>query len=105
MYLDYSKIAFDAFGRPEMPVLMLRTMGGDNIGTLSNVTNLKINIKYSEPSEISFEVPAYSDGIPTPYYDDIVGYKVLYTDCYGVYLILQPSSSGDGIREVKQVTA
>ena len=104
MYLDYTKIKFDSMGRPEVPDLLLQTMSGRSIGFLDNVLNLKLTIKFSEPSEISFELPAYNGGVPTPHYDDVVGYKVIYTENYGIYLITKPSISGDGVEEVKSVS-
>ena len=91
-------------GRPEVPDLLLQTMSGRSIGFLDNVLNLKLTIKFSEPSEISFELPAYNGGVPTPHYDDVVGYKVIYTENYGIYLITKPSISGDGVEEVKSVS-
>ena len=62
MYLDYSTLEFDSEGRTEIPALLLQTKSGNTIGTLSNVTNLTINVKFSEPSELSFDIAAYSDG-------------------------------------------
>lgn len=104
MYLDYSKMGFDGDGRPEIPVLILETLGGDTIGPLSNVVDLTMHVKFAEPSEITFTLPAYSDGMKTPFYDDVSGYKVIRTEHYGVYLIWKPSTSGDGVSESKQVT-
>ena len=63
MYLDYTKIKFDSMGRPEVPGLLLQTMSGTSIGFLDNVVDLKLTIKFSEPSEISFQIPAYNDGV------------------------------------------
>lgn len=57
MYLDYTKIKFDSMGRPEVPGLLLQTMSGTSIGFLDNVVDLKLTIKFSEPSEISFQIP------------------------------------------------
>ena len=105
MYLDYSKIEFDQYGRPETPDLLLKTKSGRAIGILSNVTDLEINVKFSEPSEMTFDIAAYTDGVPTPYYEDITGYKIIWTKAYGVYLVMNPEVSGDGIEEVKSVKA
>lgn len=105
MYLDYTKVEFDQYGRPETPELLLKTKAGQSIGVLSNATDLKINIKFSEPSELTFDIAAYSDGAATPYYDDIVGYKVIWTKNYGVYIIMNPEVSGDGIEETKSIKA
>lgn len=105
MYLDYSTLEFDSEGRTEIPALLLQTKSGNTIGTLSNVTNLTINVKFSEPSELSFDIAAYSDGQRTPYYDDVAGYKIIRTKTYGVYIIMNPEVVGDGIEETKSVKA
>lgn len=104
MYLDYTQIAFDKFGRPEPPTLLLQTADERTIGTIPNVANLKITVNFSETSEISFDLPAYSDGVPTPLYDKVVGYKVIRTEHYGIFLLMKPEISGDGIEEIKSVT-
>lgn len=66
MYLDYSKIEFGKDGAPEMPELVLKTLGGNTIGIIPGVFNLKMNIKFSEPSEISFDISAKIDGADNP---------------------------------------
>ena len=83
MYLDYSKLEFDVNGLPETPQLVLKTLGDKMVGIIPGVHNLKLNIKFSEPSEISFDIPAVIDGEPNPLYDDVTGYKQIYTKCYG----------------------
>lgn len=103
MYLDYSKLEFDQYGRPEVPVLMLKTLSEDAIGSLSGVHNLKLNIKFSEPSEISFDLPAVIDGVKNPLYDAVGGRKLIYTKNYGAYVTMNPSVSDDGISCVKSV--
>ena len=45
MYLDYSTLEFDRDGIPEVPELMLKTLGGKTIGIIPGVHNLKFNIK------------------------------------------------------------
>lgn len=103
MYLDYSKLEFDANGLPETPQLVLKTLGDKMVGIIPGVHNLKLNIKFSEPSEITFDIPAVIDGKPNPLYDDVTGYKQIYTKCYGVYETLNPETEADGIMEVKHV--
>ena len=103
MYLDYSKLEFDSNGLPETPELVLKTLGDKMVGVIPGVFNLKLNIKFSEPSEISFDIPSVIDGQPNSFYDDVTGYKQIYTKCYGVYETLNPSIESDGVREVKHV--
>ena len=92
MYLDYSKLEFDGNGLPETPELILKTLGDKMVGIIPGVFNLRLNIKFSEPSEISFDIPSIIDGEPNPFYDDVTGYKRIYTKCYGVYETLNPST-------------
>lgn len=103
MYLDYSKLEFDRDGLPETPQLVLKTLGDKTIGIVPGVYNLKINVKFSEPSEISFDIPSMIDGEPNPLYNDVTGYKQIFTACYGVYETMNPSTEADGIQEVKHV--
>lgn len=103
MYLDYSKLEFDADGNPETPLLILKTMGEGTIGIIPGVFNLHLNIKFSEPSEISFDVPAVIDGEPNWIYDRLTGHKIVYTQHYGVYVIMNPSTESDGIYDVKHI--
>lgn len=106
MYLDYSKLDFYKDGIPETPEIILKSLSDQSngsMGIIPGVFNLKFNIKLSEPSEISFDVPAMIDGIPNPLYDDITGYKQLYTKCYGIYVTMNPSTEEDGVSAVKHV--
>lgn len=103
MYLDYSKLEFDGNGLPETPELALKTLGDKMVGIIPGVFNLRFNIKFSEPSEISFDIPSIIDGKPNPLYDNVTGYKQIYTKCYGVYETLNPATESDGVREVKHV--
>lgn len=103
MYLDYSKLEFDGNGLPETPQLVLKTLGNKTIGIVPGIYNLKFNIKFSEPSEISFDIPSVIDGEPNPFYDSVTGYKQIYTDCYGIYETMNPSIEADGTREIKHV--
>ena len=103
MYLDYSKLEFDRNGLPETPQLVLKTLGDKMVGIIPGVYNLKLNIKFSEPSEISFDIPSVIDGEPNPLYDDVTGFKQIFTKCYGIYETMNPSTEADGIMEVKHV--
>ena len=103
MYLDYSKLAFDKNGTPETPTLVLKTMHEETIGVIPGVYNLKLSVKFAEPSEMTFDVPAILDGEKNWIYDELVGYKVIYTEHYGIYVVMNPTTSADGISDVKHV--
>lgn len=104
MYLDYSKIAFDPEGRVEQPELMLQTKGGRRYGTIPGVSSLKLNIKLSEPSEISFDVSScLDDGTANPMYERVVGHRIVFTERYGIYVLSEPEEKSDGLMASKNV--
>lgn len=103
MYLNYSKIEFDQNGNPESPELILKTIGGQMIGSIPGVSGLKLGIKYAEPSSISFDVASIVDDQLNWIYDSVTGYKIIYTKSYGVYVTMNPSESADGISNIKHI--
>lgn len=103
MYLNYAKLELNENGIPETPVLMLKTLSNETIGIIPGVFNLKMNIKFSEPSEISFDIPAILDGEKNWIYDELTGYKVIYTEHYGVYMTMNPTTDSDGVAEIKHI--
>ena len=105
MYLDFSKIKLREDGTPERPILRLQTLYGKTLGVIANAYNLEIEINYSSLSQISFDVARWSDGVEDPIYDKLTGYKLIYTDALGIYVLQRPETSGDGMSEVKHITA
>lgn len=105
MQLDFSSIPFDKDGRCEIPELMVQTLDGRNLGVLAGVTGLSIHPKFTEISTMSFDIAAMLDGDVNPTYDLVTGHRLIYTECYGVYEIMNPSEDGDGISLVKHVEA
>ena len=103
LILNYANLDFDMDGNPETPELLLQTMAGDTIGVIPGVYNIHLHIKFSEPSELTFDVPSVIDGVDNWIYDRIDGYKLIYTKRYGVYLILNPRTESDGAKEFKRV--
>lgn len=105
MYLNYSDLPFNTDGTPEIPELVLQTMDGTTIGIIQNAYNIKLNVKFSEPSELSFDVADSTDGVKNRLYEKLSGYKIIYTKHYGVYITMNPSEDSDGIAAIKHVTA
>lgn len=103
MELLYSQIVTDTDGTPIIPNLRLKTLAGETLGTLNGVHDLKFNINYSELSEISFTIPYMNNGLVNSLYSQVVGYKVVWTKHYGVYLLTTPQTTGTGLEETKTV--
>lgn len=104
MKVDFSKIKFDTYGNVEQPVLILKTLSNDIICPLGNYFNFKPNLKFNSVSEISFDIPAQKEGIDTPFYEQITGLKLVQVDPYGLFILSNPETNGDGIKEIKSCT-
>ena len=105
MYLDYSELALDANGIPEPPALILRTLSDETMGVIPGANNLKLKIKLSEPSEMTFDVPSVIDGQCNWAYDELTGHRIIYTEHYGVYVTMNPVKDADGISDIKSIKA
>lgn len=105
MYLNYRDLPFDTNGTPETPELILQTMDGTTIGAIPYAYNIKVNVKFSEPSELSFDIADSTDGVTNWLYERISGYKIIYTKHYGIYITMNPSEDSDGVSSIKHVTA
>lgn len=101
MYLDYSKIKS---GQREQPMLRLRTLSEKELGPIPFAHDVKFTINYSDVSTLTFTVPCQVNGTANPLYEAIGSYKEVYTENLGIYILMSPSKSGDGIQETKTVT-
>lgn len=104
MLIDFSKIRFNSLGSPETPVLRLETLAGEVIGTIPHVFNLSFEINYSSLSQIQFDVARWTDGKENSIYDRLTGHKIIFTEALGIYVLLRPEISGDGLSEIKHIT-
>ena len=100
MVVDFSKLNFK-----ERQTLILKNLDGTYLQPLVFANKMQAKLYYNEVSEITFEIPAFVDGIKTPCYDDIVGMRII--DWYGVgqFILVNPSISNDGICEIKSCKA
>ena len=100
MYLNFKKINS---AKREPPMLRLQTLAGKELGPVPFVQGLNFEINYSDLSTIEFNVPYMVNGLINPLYASLTGYKIIYTEELGVYMITNPEKSGDGVKETKQV--
>lgn len=99
MTLDFKNI--DLSQRPQ---LILRNLDGVAFGTLGSAFNIKTELKLSEVSELTFEVPAYDNGEKTPFYDEIKSMNIIDLKDYGQFILKSAVVKSSGIKEIKQCT-
>lgn len=94
--VDFSKIDLR-----EQPVLILKNSSGKPIGTLGYALDISLDIKYNETSVLEFSIPERVDGVSIPYYDSVIGMRIVEIEDIGQFILINPSEIGDGVKKVK----
>lgn len=98
-------VSFRNIDLNERPMLILKNASDQKIGVLGCLTSLDGDLKYNETSTITFEVPAFFDGQPTPFYDALVSRRVVEIPGIGQFILVNPSEVDDGITRKKTCKA
>lgn len=96
MVVDFAKVNVK-----EQPLLILQNMDDTPIGVLGYAFNVEADLCYNEISTLSFDLPGYVDGKATPNYEKVVGMRIIDLKDYGRFLLVDPKTNSDGVREVK----
>lgn len=73
--------------------------------------NMNGSFKFNSYSELSFDVARIYNNIVTgetkvnPYYDKVEGVRLVYLENFGYFELQDPKINGDGIKEIKSITA
>lgn len=98
-------VNFSNVDMKDRPTLILKNAGGTPLGVLGYATNVTLDAKYNEVSTLEFELPAYVDGIEVPYYDDVIGMRIIELRNVGQFTLVNPVETGDGVKRVKTCKA
>ena len=98
-------VDFQTIDLNDKPVLVLKTPSGKVLQTLGFAHKLESQFRFNEVSQITFEVPAYDNGEPVPNYDKLVGEMIIDMVGWGQFILQNPKSENDGIKEIKTCTA
>lgn len=72
-------LKFDLIGNPEPPSIVLANRNGNKLGQLNvNVDSIDVSDKFNAASEFSFTLNKYIDDEPTPLWDKVVDFKLVY---------------------------
>lgn len=105
MNVDFSSIQHDVLGNLVHPEIVLKTLDEKVIGVIGDYFGLKMELKFIEPSEIQFSVPAYDDGKKNPWFEEVQAFRMVQIDPFGKFILEEPETDGDGVTEVKRVSA
>lgn len=89
----------------DRPVLILKNLDEKPVTNLGNAFNIRMDIAYNEVSSITFDIPAYVNGEYTPDYDLIVGTRLVDFVGVGMFILVDPETTGDGATEIKSCKA
>ena len=72
-------INFDLVGNPEPPTIILANRNGNKLGQLKvNEESIELIEKFNDASEFSFIINKYIDDEPTPLWEKVVDFKLVY---------------------------
>lgn len=100
MVIDFSRI--DMRKRPNF---ILRNLDGTPIGILGHILNPHGTFFYNEISEISFEYPAYDNGVKLDEYDLLTSMRVVDVEGYGQFILQKPIENDDTVSKKKSCKA
>lgn len=100
MVVDFSKINLK-----ERPMLVLKTQSDEVIQTLGYAFNVEADLMYNEVSTLTFDLPAYVNGVKTPNYDEVKGTRIVDFVGVGLFILVDPTTENDGTSEIKHCKA
>lgn len=98
-------VSFSSVNWAEQPVLVLKNLDGTFIQPLTNAFNVEAKLYYNETSELSFDLPAFANGVATPHYEDVVGMRLVDWIGVGQFILVNPSVENNGYSEIKACKA
>jgi hypothetical protein len=85
-------------------VLILRNQSGAALCLLSNAVDIAADLKYNEVSTLIFSIAAQVNGQPTEGYEKIIGLRVVELRGVGLFVLMNPETTSDGVVEKKKCT-
>lgn len=104
MNVNLSALHAAANGGIEPAYLILKTMHGKTIGLITQHIDLQLELKFIDDSKISFKIPAYDGEEPTALYDELISMRKIEVPTIGTFVLDEPKTEGDGLKEVKEIT-
>ena len=98
-------VSFGSVNWAEPPTLVLKNLDGTFIQPLTNAFNVEAQLHYNETSELSFDLPAFANGMATPHYEDVVGMRLVDWIGVGQFILVNPSVENNGYSEIKSCKA
>ena len=99
MLIDFSKLDMR-----EAPVLLLSQADGTPVQPLGCAMNIQMEFHCNEVSVITFDLPKQTQDGPTPGYDKVVGMQYVQWPGIGLFILMEPKTTNEGIVEMKSCT-
>ena len=95
------RVDFTNLDLKEKPLIILKNASGEPIGTLGRAFNISVDIKYNETSMIEFDIPKEADGEATPFYDMVIGMRIVDLCDIGQFILMNPVEHTEGGKIIK----
>jgi hypothetical protein len=100
MQIDFSELNLN-----ERPRLILRNLDFKAIAVLGYAYDITASVNFCEVSELEFKIPSHHLGKEVPYFDKVVGMRLIDIPEVGVFILVDPSVESDGIETIKTCKA
>lgn len=95
---------FDYFNRPRKHSVILCNPNGDELFSLAQITEGRVNLMINSVSEFTFSIPKYKNKKIIPYYDLVQTKRLVKIENIGTFIITNVEIDNDGAQETKNVT-
>lgn len=100
LVVDFSQIDYH-----ELPLLILKNASEQTLGILGYAKNRSLKLNYAAVSTLSFELPEHENGEKVPFYDQVIGMRIIEVPGIGQFIVNNPEESGDSVHRQKTVEA
>ena len=99
-------IAFNKFDELERPVVTLTNPNKTEVGVLGLANQIRPTFNFNALSELTFNYPYKNiDDEYSPYYDELIEYRLIHLENYGWWIISSVNDTDDGVKKGKEITA
>ena len=99
------KVDLSKINLKETPILNLKNRSFEKICPIYPIMDFDVQFMYNEISTISFYVPDHYNGINVPFYDEIIGDRIIEWADVGRFIIYKPKIEDNGIYKIKKIQA
>ena len=98
------QLSFDSNGIVKNPSFILGNRNASKIGLLTNIANVNLTDPLDDAPQISFDIYKYNNGDITPFYDNLITFKLVYIPEFDTWFEAIVEENESDVGAVKHVS-